>query len=77
MTMPPVFAGDPAPQQLTAPCRKYSGRQHHPVEQGMYRHFSACFCESSSGGVHQNVTSITKLRAVLAKLQGAGEGEWL
>jgi hypothetical protein len=25
-----VVAGDPAPQQLTAPCRKYSGRQHPP-----------------------------------------------
>jgi hypothetical protein len=23
-----VCAGDPAPQQLTAPCRKYSGRLH-------------------------------------------------
>ena len=40
LTMPPVFAGDPAPQQLTAPCRKYSGRLHHPTEQPVYRpHF--------------------------------------
>ena len=37
MTMPLVFAGDPAPQQLTAPCRKYSGRLHHPIEQVVYR----------------------------------------
>ena len=27
---PSVVAGDPAPQQLTAPCRKYSGRLHPP-----------------------------------------------
>ena len=40
MTMPSVFAGDPAPQQLTAPCRKYSGRLHPPIEQAMYRWFS-------------------------------------
>jgi hypothetical protein len=39
----PVFAGDPAPQQLTAPCRKYSGRLHHPIEQGTYRDFQAVF----------------------------------
>jgi hypothetical protein len=39
----PVFAGDPAPQQLTAPCRKYSGRLRHPLEQGMYRGFQAVF----------------------------------
>jgi hypothetical protein len=31
------FAADPAPQQLTAPCRKYSGRLHHTIEQSMYR----------------------------------------
>ena len=31
--MPRVFAGDPAPQQLTAPCRKYSGRSHTRLEQ--------------------------------------------
>lgn len=35
--MPPtVLRSDPAPQQLTAPCRKYSGRPHHPIEQGAY-----------------------------------------
>ena len=36
----PVFADDPAPQQLTAPCRKYSGRLRQPIEQVMYRQFS-------------------------------------
>src|SRR4051812_17471474 len=35
-TPPNGFAGDPAPQQLTAPCRKYSGRLHQPIEQGAY-----------------------------------------
>jgi hypothetical protein len=39
----PVFAGDPAPQQLTAPCRKYSGRLRHSLEQGTYRDFQAVF----------------------------------
>jgi hypothetical protein len=39
----PVFAGDPAPQQLTAPCRKYSGRLRPPVEQGTYRVIQADF----------------------------------
>ena len=33
--MPPVFASDPAPQQLTAPCRKYSGRLHRRQD-GMF-----------------------------------------
>ena len=42
--MPLWFAGDPAPQQLTAPCRKYSGRLHHPIEQAVYRVF---FLENS------------------------------
>jgi hypothetical protein len=37
---PAVVAGDPAPQQLTAPCRKYSGRLHPPSEQVMYRSIS-------------------------------------
>jgi hypothetical protein len=37
--MPVVIAGDPAPQQLTAPCRKYSGRLHPPIEQAVYRRF--------------------------------------
>ena len=35
----PGFAGDPAPQQLTAPCRKYSGRSHPPIEQAVYQRF--------------------------------------
>jgi hypothetical protein len=33
-------AGDPAPQQLTAPCRKYTGRQRGTGEQATYRRFS-------------------------------------
>jgi hypothetical protein len=37
LAMPCGFAGDPAPQQLTAPCRKYSGRLHLPIEQVVYR----------------------------------------
>jgi hypothetical protein len=41
--MPSGFAGDPAPQQLTAPCRKYSGRLHPPLEQVMYRSISLKF----------------------------------
>jgi hypothetical protein len=40
MTMPRCFAGDPAPQQLTAPCRKYSGRLRAPIEQVVYRQIS-------------------------------------
>jgi hypothetical protein len=36
-TMPCGFAGDLAPQQLTAPCRKYSGRLHTHIEQVVYR----------------------------------------
>ncbi len=43
LTMPlRLFAGDPAPQQLTAPCRKYSGRLHPPIEQVVYRSISQC-----------------------------------
>ncbi len=46
-TMPPVFAGDPAPQQLTAPCRKYSGRLHPVIQQAVClfvrRLFQRCF----------------------------------
>ena len=38
--VPHGFADGPAPQQLTAPCRKYTDRQHHPIEQGTYRCFS-------------------------------------
>src|SRR5436190_23493 len=42
--MPPtVFASDPAPQQLTAPCRKYSGRLRHPIEQRLYRRLFPAF----------------------------------
>ena len=41
LTMPlRLVAGDPAPQQLTAPCRKYSGRLHPPIEQAVYRSVS-------------------------------------
>ena len=37
MQRPPTdLQDDPAPQQLTAPCRKYSGRLHHSIEQGAY-----------------------------------------
>ena len=35
-SVPHGFANDPAPQQLTAPCRKYSGRSRHSMEQGAY-----------------------------------------
>ena len=49
MTMPIVFAGDPAPQQLTAPCRKYSGRSHPPLEQAVYRLISFCFMQLARG----------------------------
>src|SRR4051812_47263455 len=46
LTMPlTVVAGDPAPQQLTAPCRKYSGRLHPPEEQAVYRLISFCFMQ--------------------------------
>ena len=38
-----MFAGDPAPQQLTAPCRKYSGRLRAPVEQVVYPRISLGF----------------------------------
>src|SRR5262245_3961918 len=40
---PTVIAGDPAPQQLTAPSRKYSGRLHHLIEQGAYPLFFLTF----------------------------------
>jgi hypothetical protein len=39
----PVFAGDPAPQQLTAPCRKYSGRQRPAIEQAVCLSFDGQF----------------------------------
>jgi len=44
-----VVAGDPAPQQLTAPCRKYSGRLHPPQEQAVYRSISCCFMPLNHG----------------------------
>lgn len=44
-----VVAGDPAPQQLTAPCRKYSGRLHPPNEQAVYRSISFCFMHLAGG----------------------------
>ena len=44
-----VVAGDPAPQQLTAPCRKYSGRLHPPLEQAVYRSISFCFMHLGGG----------------------------
>jgi hypothetical protein len=51
LTMPLVFAGDPAPQQLTAPCRKYSGRLHPSIEQVVcpivLGRFTAVFIEFS------------------------------
>ena len=50
--MPLVFARDPAPQQLTAPCRKYSGRLHLPIEQLVYRSRIAdllAFCSGLTG----------------------------
>ena len=40
-----MFASDPAPQQLTAPCRKYSGRLHHPLEQVVYPVFFSEFLQ--------------------------------
>src|SRR3954451_16462895 len=43
MWCPNGFAGDPAPQQLTAPCRKYTGRLHHTIEQGAYPLISSAF----------------------------------
>jgi hypothetical protein len=43
LAMPCGLAGDPAPQQLTAPCRKYSGRLHPSIEQVVYRSISLRF----------------------------------
>ena len=56
LTMPfAVVAGDPAPQQLTAPCRKYSGRLHPPLEQVVYRSISFRFMHLAGryGGRHR------------------------
>src|SRR5687767_10785051 len=70
--MPPVFASDPAPQQLTAPCRKYSGRLHHPIEQPVYRtdrtHLLAIprrIPARRHGRAYGSVQAITKLIAAL------------
>ena len=59
--MPLVFAGDPAPQQLTAPCRKYSGRQRHPIEQVAYRSFFKAFCAIAICLRSEIVLAITNL----------------
>jgi hypothetical protein len=50
-----VFAGDPAPQQLTAPCRKYQAActsqlskrctREFPDDFGLFLHFGPRFCE--------------------------------
>jgi hypothetical protein len=61
MTMPPDFAGDPAPQQLTAPCRKYSGRSHPPIEQAVYRAFFKHlprFLSSIADGFVRSITDL-------------------
>ena len=63
-------AGDPAPQQLTAPCRKYSGRLHPPIEQVVYRLISFCFRPLNIGSsgcsqAHKNRGSITFLIGAL------------
>jgi hypothetical protein len=61
MTMPQVFAGDPAPQQLTAPCRKYSGRSHPPIEQVTYRAFFNDLQGSGASSHNGSVVPITFL----------------
>jgi hypothetical protein len=56
--MPSGFAGDPAPQQLTAPCRKYQAALRHPVEQPVYRTRLRTFQRFSSmipGAHHRRV----------------------
>ena len=75
--MPRCFAGDPAPQQLTAPCRKYSGRLHLPIEQPVYRTDRPELLELSSvvgrafhGRAYGFVHRITKLIIIL--LTGPG-----
>ena len=77
--MPPVFAGDPAPQQLTAPCRKYSGRLHHPIEQVVYPLFSEEFHGFKIGEVtlrdpslrDENDPLVTKLVQTSPLLEGS------
>jgi hypothetical protein len=51
-----VFAGDPAPQQLTAPCRKYQAAcasqlskrctREFPDDFGLFLRLGARFCEA-------------------------------
>ena len=81
--MPLVFASDPAPQQLTAPCRKYSGRLHHPIEQPVYRvdrtHLLAnpsmtpglLYCRAY--GIVQSITKLIAVSLALAVSAAAQE----
>ena len=80
--MPLVFASDPAPQQLTAPCRKYSGRLHHPIEQPVYRshfHDLAGICRSATGTRRHRrdgtVRAITNLIAALILTAGTASAQ--
>jgi hypothetical protein len=57
---PGVIAGDPAPQQLTAPCRKYSGRLHHSIEQAAYPMISLDFPLFSAKTWKSSLTPVTK-----------------
>jgi hypothetical protein len=73
--MPLVFAGDPAPQQLTAPCRKYQAALRHPIEQPVYRTncagflgFLSVFRKIRYGRAYGTVYSITKLIVVCSVL---------
>jgi carboxypeptidase family protein/TonB-dependent receptor-like protein len=56
MRCPRVIAGDPAPQQLTAPCRKYTGRLRHPLEQGAYLLISQGFPEIGASPQRHNLS---------------------
>jgi hypothetical protein len=58
----PRFASDPAPQQLTAPCRKYSGRLHSPIEQAVYPAFFLTFLELPAVSSTEIVLRITFLK---------------
>jgi TonB dependent receptor-like, beta-barrel/CarboxypepD_reg-like domain/TonB-dependent Receptor Plug Domain len=71
MTMPPVFAGDPAPQQLTAPCRKYSGRSHPPLEQALYRLFFKHLRAQTASTLNRIVSAITVLVAPISARRAA------
>jgi hypothetical protein len=80
--MPSVFASDPAPQQLTAPCRKYSGRLHHPIEQPVYRPHRTDLQANPSilpGPLYCRaygiVQSITKLIVVLLTVAGTASAQ--